>query len=433
MQKRNGMKVYKFGGASVKDATGVKNIAKILSMDHHSGLIIVVSAMGKTTNALEAVLKLQCELQSWVKYLDEVQEYHKDICKELFPAKHSIFHDLETIFNHLQTLLKPAKLETFDYYYDQIISQGEILSSTIVSKYLIEEGFPCKFIDARQLILTNSMHRSAKVDMINTATAIRQKLNSKNTICLTQGFIASNKNGDTTTLGREGSDYSAAIFASALDVDELIIWKDVDGVYNADPKLFNNVKLMESLSYKEAVELAFYGASIIHPKTIRPLQEKGIVLKVRSFYNLNNAGTRVSESSGSNTSQTSVIVKKRQVLLSLTPRDFSFMNVENMGLIFQLLSKHHYHINLIQNSAISFSLCVDENYAHFDALKKDLMKHYVLKYNTDQVLVTIRHYTDEMIDKIYAKLKIKLEQRNRSTYQILLSEDELELILFSMI
>ncbi len=420
------MKVYKFGGASVKDAKGVKNIAKILAEDNFSGLVLVVSAMGKTTNVLESVLKLQCEKQEWQTKLNELKQFHFNICSELFSINHKIFSDLENSFIELKKVVQEAHFENYDYYYDQIVSIGEILSTTIVSQYLIEEGHDCKFTDARQLIFTDSSYRSAKVDMLKTAEAIKNEVSSGKGIWLTQGFIGQNEQGYTTTLGREGSDYTAAILASILEVNELTIWKDVDGVYNADPKIFDGVKLLEYLSYKEAVELAFYGASIIHPKTIRPLQEKGIDLKVRSFYHLENKGTLVSQLSPKTSQETSVIIKKQQVLLSLTPRDFSFMNVENMGIVFQLISKHHHQINLIQNSAISFSLCVDENYAHFKDLKDELSKHFQLKYNRNQVLVTFRHYKSETIENIYASLKIKMEQRNRATYQILISEDEFE-------
>jgi len=418
------MKVYKFGGASVKDAKGVKNIAKILREDEFSGLVLVVSAMGKTTNALETVLKLQCEKQEWQTKLNELKKFHVNICSELFLMNHKIFSDLENCFIDLRKVINEAHLDNYDYYYDQIVSIGEILSTTIVSEYLNAEGQDCKFTDARQLIFTNSSYRSAKVDIQKTSSAIKGKISSTKGIWITQGFIGQNEQAYTTTLGREGSDYSAAILASVLEADDLTIWKDVDGVYNADPKVFKNVRLLEYLTYKEAVELAFYGASIIHPKTIRPLQEKGIDLKVRSFYHLENKGTVVSQSSPKTSQDTSVIIKKKQVLLSLTPRDFSFMNVENMGFVFQLISKHKHQINLIQNSAISFSLCVDENYAHFNALIEDLMKHYELKYNKHQILVTIRHYQAEVIENIYAKVQVKMEQRNRSTYQALISEEE---------
>jgi len=402
------MKVFKFGGASVKDAKGVVNITKILRSEKDSDIMLVLSAMGKTTNALETVLNSQCEQKEWQNSLIDIKQYHQDICKELFAINHSVFYELEDIFNSLKEILKEASFKNYDYYYDQLVSLGEILSTTIVSQYIEEEGIPCNFLDARQVIFTNNSYRSAKVDMKKTSLAITQQVPSRKGIWISQGFIAHDEQGHTTTLGREGSDYSAAIFASVLNVDELTIWKDVDGVFNADPKIFQNVQLIEQLSYKEAVELAFYGASIIHPKTIRPLQEKGIILKVRSFYHLENKGTQVSNSSLPNPKSASLIVKK------------------NMGVIFQLLSKHQFHINLIQNSAISFSLCVDENYAHFEALKNDLMEYYKLRYNKNQVLLTIRHYQPETIENIYAHLKIKIEQRNRSTYQILISEEEFE-------
>ena len=420
------MKVYKFGGASVKDAKGVKNLARILKHDQSGDFLIVVSAMGKTTNALESVLKRQCEEKAWKEALSKIKDYHFQICLDLFPSHHDIFARLEVSFNELLERIEQAAFIHYDFHYDQVISEGEILSTTIISAYLSVLGIDNNFLDAREVIFTDSNYRSARLDTAQSSKAILQRIKQQKGVWVTQGFIAHDSQGQTTTLGREGSDYSAAIFASALNTTELTIWKDVDGVYNADPKIFKSVKLMKSLSYKEAVELAFYGASIIHPKTMRPLREKGIVLKVRSFYNMDHQGSVISNSALSEKQETSVIVKKKQVLLSLTPKDFTFMEEKNMGIIFNLLSEYHHSINLIQNSAISFSICVDENYAHFEDLKKALMADYILRYNTNQVLITIRHFEEELINRIESDMQIKMEQKNRSTYQLVINENEFD-------
>lgn len=419
------MKVYKFGGASVKDSDGVKNLAKIISLESQEDIVLVLSAMGKTTNALEFLLQMKGNQQDWNQQLEEIQKYHIEICKELFPNHHQVYSDLEKCFNELYEKMESNSYSSIDYNYDQVVSFGEFFSTIIVSNFLQEQGMNCHLLDARQLIHTDSTYRTAKVDMYQSISKIKEALQNKG-ISVVQGFIGSNGQGATTTLGREGSDYTAAIFASALDLEELTIWKDVDGVYNSDPKIFKSNSLIEQLSYKEAVELAFYGASIIHPKTIQPLQKKKIALRVRSFYHLNEKGSIVTASRDTDSQKASIIVKKNQLLLSLTPRDFSFMDVQNMSLVFQILSKHHHHINLIQNSAISFSVCLDNNQSHFQALIEELKEYFVVRYNQSQVLVTIRHYSPLLVEKIYASLNFKLEQRNRSTFQILISESEFE-------
>ncbi|MCK5774701.1 MAG: aspartate kinase, partial [Bacteroidales bacterium] len=393
--------------------------------EESTDLLIVVSAMGKTTNALEMILKLQCEEKDWSLEFEDIKQYHHDVCEQLLQVSHPVSSKIENIFLELSSKLKEASLVNYDYYYDQIVSQGEILSTIIISYYLNHVGISCAFLDAREIIYTNENYRSAEVDMDKTTAAILNIV--KPGVCLTQGFIGHSSQGHTTTLGREGSDYTAAIFAAVLNVKELTIWKDVNGVYNADPKLFKGVKLITNLSYKEAVELAFYGASIIHPKTIRPLREKGIVLKVRSFYDRDNKGSLISNTVSSTAKLTTVIVKEKQTLLSLTPKDFNFMDGKRMGNIFQIISDHHHSINLIQNSAISFSICVDENYAHFEALKEALMRTYLLRYNQNQILITIRHYSAELIENIESYLKIKMEQKNRSTYQLVIDKNEFDL------
>lgn len=419
------MKVYKFGGASIKDAEGIKNLLEILTLEQEP-LMVVVSAMGKSTNALECILSLRISEENWQKEYQQFKGYHEQICQSLFSNEDLVFNKLEEVFSELFHQLTKADRASFDFAYDQIVSMGEVLSTIIINEFLVKSGMDSQWADARQLIHTDSNYRHANVKMDITIQAIQDLVKNAPRITVIQGFIAHDEKGNTTTLGREGSDYTAALLAYALDVKEVTIWKDVDGVYNADPKLFENTVLIPKLSYREAVELAFYGASIIHPKTIQPLQKKKINLRVRSFYHQRNAGSVVGTSNHHEVQGPSYIIKKQQVLISLVPRDFSFMDASNMALAFQILGNHQHQVNLIQNSAISFSICLDHNPNHFEAMVEELSKHFELRYNLNQVLVTIRHYQTELIDQIDALLSFKMEQRNRSTYQILLSEEEFE-------
>lgn len=420
------MKVYKFGGASVKDAEGVRNLAEILSLEGEGKIMVVVSAMGKSTNALERILNLRFNNDDWQEEFESFKNDHHHICESLFATSHMVADKIEKVFTDLYDYLNKDNLGSYDFTYDQVVSKGEILSTIIVNEFLVKIGMDSMWADARQLLLTDSNFRQASIQMDASIQAIRDLAKNSKKITVIQGFIAHDENGNTTTLGREGSDYTAALLAYSLDVPEVTIWKDVDGVYNADPKLFGNIFLIPELSYKEAVELAFYGASIIHPKTIQPLQKKKINLRVRSFYNRENAGSVVGPSMPKGLESSSYIIKKQQVLISLIPRDFSFMNASNMGLVFQILAKYHHQVNLIQNSAISFSVCLDHNPTHFEALVEELSKHFEMRYNLDQVLVTIRHYQPALIDQIDALLSFKMDQRNRSTYQVLLGVEEFE-------
>ncbi len=420
------MKVYKFGGASVKDADGIRNLAKIVALEKNESIIVVVSAMGKSTNALEKILELRFAGLSCMEEFEVFKSNHLHVCKELFSDTEKIENLLKADFDLLEKRLLAKELKSYDFEYDQIVSMGEIFSTKIVYAFLEESKLKSRWLDARQLIFTDNNYRAARVQLEKTVDAIKETSSKFSGISVVQGFIAHEEKGTTTTLGREGSDYTAALLAYALEIPEVTIWKDVDGVYNADPKIFDHTKLIPELSYRDAVELAFYGASIIHPKTIQPLQKRKINLRVRSFYHLEKEGTIVATKKKKEKSPSSFIVKKKQVLISLVPRDFSFMDAENMGLAFQILANHHHHINLIQNSAISFSVCVDYNQAHFSSLIQDLADKFELRYNENQVLVTIRHYEVALIENIYDLLQFKMEQRNRSTYQILMSNEEFE-------
>lgn len=418
------MKVFKFGGASVKDAEGVRNLTRILRLFDSDQIIIVISAMGKTTNALEDLLSKAISDEDTQIGFSALKAYHLNICSDIFEKEDEIYQKLDALFGQLKVRLDDASVDRYDFHYDQVVSFGELLSTSIVEAFVKQEGFDSKWIDVRNFIKTDSQYRAARVHLDQTEQAIEKLKNHSTQFIITQGFIGSNEKSQTTTLGREGSDYSAALFAYSLKTEELVIWKDVDGVFNADPKVFRNPKLIEQLSYKEAVELAFYGASIIHPKTIQPLSERDIELQVKSFFHPNRIGTKVARTIKRLGNPCSIIVKKNQLLLSLVPRDLSFTDVPNMGKAFEIIAQHRHHINLIQNSAVSFSVCLDANLHHFDELLEELQMHFMVRYNLDLVLVTIRNYKTPLVDKIYETIEFKLEQRNRSTYQILVDENE---------
>lgn len=427
------MRVFKFGGASVKNAEGVKNLFSILSNYSEDKIVVVISAMGKTTNALETILKRAIHQEEFSEELNQLKNFHLDICQHLFHSEHPVFSVVNELFDELQSKLQKLEKNQYDFHYDQIVSTGEMLSTKIVASFLKSQSCNSRWIDARNYIKTDATYRSAKVDLYKTEQNIQQLISDDVRLFITQGFIGGNEGENTTTLGREGSDYSAAIFAYALKTEELIIWKDVDGVYDADPKIFNSPKLIEHLSYKEAVELAFYGASIIHPKTIQPLRERDIVLKVKSFYNAELPGTLVSKKIEGKTNPTSIIVKKNQLLFSLIPRDLSFTNLANMSKALEIIAQHRHQVNIIQNSAVSFSVCLDSNFYHFEDLLKELQTHFIVKYNTDLVLVTIRNYPTDLVETIYDNIKFKLEQRTRSTYQILVDFPVFENQLIQMV
>ena len=412
------MKVFKFGGASVKDANGVKNVVNVLEKVGNKNTMVVVSAMGKTTNALEVVVEQyrdkNPEYSNSIKIL---KEGHSGILTELFGVKHPVFEKIEAIFADLETLLQRNKSPKYDYIYDQVVSYGEIISTTILSDYLTFKGFTNDWLDARTLVKTDSTYRDAKVDWDETQTAISEAVN-KNNLSITQGFIGADTNNFTTTLGREGSDYSAAIFAYCLNAESVSIWKDVDGVLNGDPRVFENTKLLNQISYEEAIELAFYGASVIHPKTLQPLQQKEIPLYVKSFINPENPGTAVSKGQTLEPYVPCFIVKKNQVLISLSSLDFSFIVEENISEIFSLFHKYQMKVDLIQNSAISFSVCVDNKFGHLQELISELKSKFKVNYVEGVSLYTIRHFNDKAAKSLEQGKEILLKQRGTETYQI---------------
>ncbi len=420
------MKVFKFGGASVNSSSAVKNVADILIQYKDDNILTVISAMGKTTNALENLaLEYFKKTDKKEGIYDDVKEYHLTIINELFTDKtHQIYTNISDIFNTLYKKIITSPTDNFDFEYDQIVSFGEIISTKIVSNYLSYKNIKNKWIDAREIIRTDLTYREGKVDWSFTESCIQQNIlplfsKNKENLIISQGFIGGGRGNHTVTLGREGSDYSAAIFAFGLNANEMTIWKDVPGLLNADPKFFKDTHKLDTISYREAIELAYYGATIIHPKTIKPLQNKNIPLFVKSFMNPENAGTIISNIENSDDIIPSFIFKQKQALVSISPKDFSFIAEDNLSEIFNIIAENQIKINLMQNSAISFSICMDADNRHFDKLIIDLQQKFKVKYNNNLDLITIRHYNQSIIDKIVSNRKILLEQKSRVTAQII--------------
>ena len=411
------MVVYKFGGASVKDAEGVKNLSSIIK-NVQDQLIVVVSAFGKTTNALEEILKLShIDLTLCKEKIKNLFLYHYHIVDELFVDKnHPIFEIIKSTFEQLENTLVKEEYSVLDQKYDQVVSNGEIISTIIISEYLKIAGIESQWVDIRQNLITDSTFRDAKVDFDISKTNISSTFNfNGNPVYVTQGFIGGTKNGLTTTLGREGSDYSAALLAYFLDAQEVIVWKDVEGILNADPQYFSDTSKLSKLSYQETVEMAYFGAKIIHPKTIKPLHNKNIPLKVKSFIDPAGGGTIIQRFDEYEENLPVFILKKHQVLVSLFPKDLSFVIEDELSKIFKYLSEHRIKVNLIQNSAISFSFCFDNSNNKVKKLIEHLKEDFRVLYNDNLELLTIRHYSSEAVDKVTKGRKIFIEQRSRHT------------------
>ncbi|MFI2742138.1 aspartate kinase [Zhouia sp. PK063] len=413
------MRVFKFGGASVKDANGVKNVVNVLKTVGYENTLVVISAMGKTTNAMEVVVKNYFENKNALQQsIQEIVSYHGEILNDLFDNKnHDIYARVQLLFEEIQGFLAWNKSPKYSFVYDQVVGYGELISTTIVSAYLNEIGITNDWLDVRKYIKTNDNYRDGIVDWETTQHNIATGVNQKN-LNITQGFLGSDENNFTTTLGREGSDYTAAIFAYCLNADSVTIWKDVPGVLNADPRYFENAQLLNEISYKEAIELAFYGASVIHPKTLQPLQRKEIPLHVKSFINPKDSGTIVCKGKGIQPNVPCFIVKKNQVLIKLSSLDFSFIVEENISEIFKLFSKNRIKADLIQNSAISFSVCVENKYNTLNDLLNVLKSKFKVTHHEDVSLYTVRHFNDEAISFLKNSKEILLEQRTEETLQL---------------
>ena len=422
-------KVFKFGGASVKDADSVRNLKSIIEREDRDNLLIVISAMGKTTSIIEKTLKLFRDNDGHLEItaLRELMCYHEDIMTDLFNGntQHPVFDTVANIFIDLFCNLQETGFQ-YDYQYDQTVSFGEVLSTTIISAFLNDNSIKNTLLDARDYIITDHNFRSANIDWDESRLRI-QKLNNEHNgeLLITQGFIASStKPVVTTTLGREGSDYSAAIFANLLDAKEMTVWKDVDGIRNADPKRFPSSEKIPHLSYSEATELTFYGASVLHPKTTKPLQNKNIPLKVRSFIDASLPPTIIDSCEEFIHYAPSFIVKDNQMLVTIRPRDFSFMNEQNLGILFGMLNELNIHANMIQTSALNLSICIDENLAKLNQLIDSLEQSFLIKYNIGLQLLTIRHYTEGIERQFIQGRKIFIELRSRSTLQLVLGHDD---------
>jgi aspartate kinase len=420
------MLVFKFGGASVKDADAIRNVASILSLYPGKKLTVVVSAMGKSTNKLEEIVTaLETKKHKlFVGLVDELEAFHMDIMAALFPEKHfRIYQTIEELFESLKARFELVFSENISFEYDQIVSLGEVLSSHIVSAFLLEQDFSVQWMDARKLIRTDHTYQEGKVDWKKTEQLLQERMIpafKDADILLTQGFIGHTTEGFTTTLGREGSDYTAGILAYCGQAESVTIWKDVPGMLNADPKYFANTKKLDAISFKEAIELSYYGASVIHPKTIQPLQNRNIPLYVKSFLDPKADGTAIQASSSKDHLIPSYIFKFDQALYSFTPKDFSFIVEENLSVIFGKLSALNIKINLMQNSALSFSILVDQKKLKRDEFLALFQADYEVKYNENLSLVTIRHYDDQTIEQVTQGKEIILQQRTRHTARFVL-------------
>jgi len=411
------MRVYKFGGASVKSAEAVRNLTKIVAKQDDS-LIVVVSAMDKITNALEQVH--QHHKTSDIKLKESfayIKKFHNQIAEQLFENRdHNIFDALNLLYTEIEIILNQPPSENSAFDYDRLVCYGELISTRIVADYLKYSGLDTGYFDIRKVLRTDNTYREARVNWDISAKLISKYLIQRGPkVIVTQGFIGCTSEGLSTTLGREGSDFSAAILAYLLNAEDVTIWKDVPGIMNADPVWYKNAEKIDKLSYEEAIELAFYGAKVIHPRTVKPLQNKKIPLRVKSFISPQDSGTTIEEVKEKTNLPPIYILKNEQLLLSISPKDFSFIAEDHISKIFALFTKYRTHVNLIQNSAISFSACADMNYDTYKTLIAELQNDFKVKYNDNLMLITIRHYNDEAIEKMILGKTTMLEQRSRST------------------
>ena len=415
------MEVFKFGGASIKDAVSIKNVPVVLEHFKNKKIVVIISAMGKTTNALEQLLRSYFNRQEDTpSHLQNIKDFHFTIIKELFPEEnHPVYADINQLFDKMEKAIAQPPDANFDYQYDRIVHFGEVISSKILWHFLNYSGIQAAWMDITNVLVTNNEFRNAKVNWQKTHEQIQKHLVpviDSNPITVLQGFIGKSETGSVVTLGREGSDYSAAIIAYCTDAESVTIWKDVDGVLNADPKFFADTQIIENISYADAVEMAYYGASVIHPKTIKPLENKNIPLYVKPFANPSAAGT-VIQSIPAKLPIPVNIFKTNQVLISIYPNDFSFIAEENLRDIFSLFADLKISINLMQNTAISFSVVIDYHPEKLDSLIGGLQKYFKVRYNAGLELITIRNFNEATIKKILGGKKILLEQKTRYNAQ----------------
>ena len=415
------MLVFKFGGASVKDAAGIINLSRIVKKFEGQQLLIVVSAMGKTTNALERLTKAFVDGSGEMHTVfDEIKNYHYDIIKELFEPSHPVYNEVANTFVEIDWTMEDEPHDNYDFVYDQIVSIGELVSTRIVAAYLNQSGIKTQWVDARSYVHTDNNYREGNVDWTKTKASIQNdipKLLEKGVV-LTQGFLGGTSENFTTTLGREGSDYTASIFASCLQAESVTTWKDVPGILNADPKFFNDTVKFDLLSYSEAIEMTFYGASVIHPKTIKPLQNANIPLLVKSFNDPDAPGTRIQGTENPVFEKPVIILKQNQLLLSISAKDYSFISEDHLSEIFGLFAQHQVKINIMQTSALSFSVCFDLKPERFEKLLAGLSPNFKVKYNDGITLITVRHYKLGNLRELVTDKTVLLEQVSRNTAQM---------------
>lgn len=411
------MNVFKFGGASVNSGESIRNLKKIITPYSNNELIVVVSAMGKTTRKLEKLAFAYFDRQNTDYQFEEIRKFHFETLNGLFHNKeHKVYYEINAFFDQLKAVLSREPSLNLNYEYDQIVSFGELFSTTIISNFLHSQGVNNKWIDIRKILRTDNTYREAKVDWELTKNLMQKTfVFENNALYITQGFIGSTPNNLSTTLGIEGSDFTAAVIAFVMNAKSVTIWKDVEGVFNADPKLFQDAVLLSHISYKEAVELAYFGAKVIHPKTIKPLQNKNIPLFVKSFIRPETKGTMIRDTKTEIDLCPIFIYKHNQILISVSPKDFSFVAEENISKIFGLLAKYRIKANLMENSAISFSVCADNDNYKIKPFVETLKAEFKVRYNKNVELITIRHYNQEAIKKVISQKSIIVEQKNRLT------------------
>jgi len=417
------MLVFKFGGASVKDANGIINLAHVVSLFRDQQLLIVVSAMGKTTNALEKLTKAYVTGDSSLHGVyEEIKSYHYSIMSELFEPNDPVFDDVNNTFVEIDWMLEDEPHDDYDFIYDQIVSVGELVSTRIVNAYLNKTGLNSRWLDVRGYIHTDNTYREGVVQWAKTKESILKDIPAMlaKSIVVTQGFLGGTSENFTTTLGREGSDYTASILASCLGAESVTTWKDVPGILNADPKLFSDTVKFDELSYSEAIEMTYYGASVIHPKTIKPLQNANIPLLVNTFNDPRAPGTVIKENGQNRFEKPVIIIKQNQALLSVSAKDYSFISEDHLSEVFRLFAKNHIKVNMMQTSALSFTVCVNYDEERFKRLLQDLGERFRAKYNSDLTLITSRHYTPLSLKELTEGKTILLEQISRNTAQMVI-------------
>ncbi len=410
------MKVFKFGGASVKDAQSVKNVALVLETQGLESCLVVVSAMGKTTNALEKVVENYFAKTDYQAEIEKIKLKHLEVSQDLFTENHPVFQEISIFFSDIESFLRRNKSPNYNFVYDQVVSCGELISSKILSEYLNDIQFENVWCDSRDFIKTDRNYREGNINWEETEN--NMAVLNQHQCYVTQGFIGSDDNNFTVTLGREGSDYSAAIFAYCLNAEAMTIWKDVPGVMTGDPRKFDNVSLLSQISYEDAIEMAYYGASVIHPKTLQPLKQKNIPFYVKSFLEPENSGTRVGAYE-ERSQQESFILKENQHLMRIATRDFSFIAEEHLSQIFSLLAKFKIKISLMQNSAISLDLCLEDMYSTIAAFEEELQKEFDTETIKNVSLFTIRNANLEQLNKFYQGKTVLLEQISQKTIQVI--------------